>query len=100
MASFETFSVEHEPDTFSGYGSYTGFTSGGGDPTGVFFGEDDVSVDQPAASPYGSVPVVNGNGNEGFFEGDDGVFASDGPMLPSPIEMEPEEGYALREWRR
>ncbi|KAL2320749.1 hypothetical protein Fmac_029718 [Flemingia macrophylla] len=29
-----------------------------------------------------------------------GVFVSDGPVLPPPIEMEPEEGYALREWRR
>jgi hypothetical protein len=25
---------------------------------------------------------------------------SDGPILPPPTEMEPEEGFALREWRR
>lgn len=26
--------------------------------------------------------------------------AADGPILPSPVEMQSEEGYALREWRR
>jgi len=30
-----------------------------------------------------------------------GVFvASNGPILPPPVEMQPEEGFALREWRR
>lgn len=124
MSSFDTFSLEPEANT---HGGYTGFTSGGGDdyigtghfsaePPGVFHGEGDVSVDHVAVSPesfgfedrtsgyyqppYGSVPVENGNGNGGFFESDDGVFTSDGPMLPPLSEMEPEEGYALREWRR
>ncbi|XP_043725817.1 clathrin light chain 2-like [Telopea speciosissima] len=31
---------------------------------------------------------------------DDGFVASDGPMLPPPSEMQSEEGFALREWRR
>lgn len=32
------------------------------------------------------------------FTGD--IHASNGPILPPPVEMEPEEGFALREWRR
>ncbi|XP_038714430.1 clathrin light chain 1-like [Tripterygium wilfordii] len=41
------------------------------------------------------------NGNDGG-GGDDygGFFASEGPVLPPPSEMEPEEGAAFREWRR
>ncbi|KAJ6369447.1 hypothetical protein OIU76_027802 [Salix suchowensis] len=31
---------------------------------------------------------------------DAGFFVSDGPILPPPTEMEPEEGFTLREWRR
>ncbi|PIA30627.1 hypothetical protein AQUCO_05400014v1 [Aquilegia coerulea] len=31
---------------------------------------------------------------------DDGLFTSDGPVLPPPMEMQPEEGVAFREWRR
>ncbi|CAL5388637.1 unnamed protein product [Camellia sinensis] len=36
-------------------------------------------------------PELNGNS---------GYVASDGPILPPPADMEPEEGLALREWRR
>ncbi|KAL5984424.1 hypothetical protein ACLOJK_018529 [Asimina triloba] len=38
------------------------------------------------------------NGKAGFDE----VFAteSDGPVLPPPPEMQPEEGFMLHEWRR
>ena len=57
-------------------------------------------------SPFNPIHVDNGNGNENGYGGfgengiDDGVFNSDGPVLPPPTEMEPEEGFALREWRR
>lgn len=126
MSSFDAFSVDgeelninsssahpfadhHEDDTYSGYdGGYSSFS--GGFPT-----EGDVAVDHTAAespeafgfsdpnpnysqSPFESVPVENGNENGNGY-GDD-VFVSDGPVLPPPSEMEPEEGYALREWRR
>ncbi|KAL8229637.1 hypothetical protein R6Q57_014537 [Mikania cordata] len=30
----------------------------------------------------------------------DGIFTSDGPLLPPPGEMKRDEGFALREWRR
>ncbi|GMP23374.1 hypothetical protein CsSME_00001003 [Camellia sinensis var. sinensis] len=38
-------------------------------------------------------PEANGKAFDG------GSVASNGPILPPPAEMEPEEGYALREWR-
>ncbi|GAV74435.1 Clathrin_lg_ch domain-containing protein [Cephalotus follicularis] len=50
-------------------------------------------------SPYDSIHVENGNRN-GYAVADDAVFASDGPLLPPPSEMEPDDGFALREWRR
>ncbi|KAM1041091.1 hypothetical protein TB1_029655 [Malus domestica] len=39
-------------------------------------------------------PESNGQGFDGGFGG------SDDPILPVPSEMLPEEGFALREWRR
>ena len=32
--------------------------------------------------------------------GDGGFVESNGSILPPPLEMEAEEGFALREWRR
>ncbi|KAF5177230.1 Clathrin light chain [Thalictrum thalictroides] len=49
----------------------------------------------------------HGNGSNGHImkpydlgADDDGLFTSDGPVLPPPMEMQPEEGVAFREWRR
>ncbi|KAK9285602.1 hypothetical protein L1049_024797 [Liquidambar formosana] len=60
--------------------------------------------DEYSPSPFGSsLPEQNGDGM-GYGIGGDadegGVFVSDEPMLPPPSEMQPEEGFALREWRR
>ncbi|XP_038689310.1 clathrin light chain 1-like [Tripterygium wilfordii] len=112
--------------SYSNYGSYPNFApveDFSGDHhhvSGGFPADGDVSVDHAQSpeifgygsssvdadpnpsysqSPFGSVHVENGNGN-GYGAGDDDIFASDGPVLPPPGEMEPEEGYALREWRR
>lgn len=105
-----------------GYGSYSNFPpSGAVDFSGGFPADDDVAVDHTSASPeifgfddpnpsysqspFDPIHVDNGNGNENGYGGlggngiGDDVF-SDGPVLPPPTEMEPEEGFALREWRR
>ena len=31
---------------------------------------------------------------------DEGFGGSNGPILPPPVDVQPEEGFALREWRR
>ncbi|EEF43244.1 conserved hypothetical protein [Ricinus communis] len=130
MASFDTFgmdgveeihtssnhrSFEEEDDveSYSNYGSYSNFTTGGGDVTidhvtaassPDVFGFGSSSADPNPSysqSPFSPIHVENGNGNSyNGTGGDDDVFASDGPILPPPTEMEPEEGFALREWRR
>ena len=95
-------------------------------PSRGFLADGDVAVDHTSAlpeiyrfdypspnysqSPFNPIHVDNGNGNENCYGGfdennisigiDDGVFSFDGPMLPPSIEMEPEEGFALREWRQ
>lgn len=108
-----------DDDEFSGYGAYSSFSGNNQHSSSGFPGEEsDVTVDHVAESPdifgFGSsdpnpsysqspfsssVHVENGNGN-GYGAGSDNVFESDGPVLPPPTEMEPEEGFALREWRR
>ncbi|KAE9613529.1 hypothetical protein Lal_00016031 [Lupinus albus] len=111
-SSFDAFSVddlntnsEHlnavDDDTYSGYASYSAFsgvdnTSTAASPEIFGFSDPDPSYSQ---SPFAPVHVSeNGNGNS-YGDGDD-VFVSDGPVLPPPGDMESEEGYALREWRR
>ncbi|ESW20186.1 hypothetical protein PHAVU_006G187800 [Phaseolus vulgaris] len=122
MSSFDTFTDDlnvnsssthqhdDDEDNFSGYAGYSSFT-------GDFSADGDVAVDHSAAaspeiygftdptpaysqSPFESASVENGNENGNGYGDGDGVFVSDGPVLPPPTEMEPEEGYALREWRR
>ncbi|CAL5351476.1 hypothetical protein CsSME_00038844 [Camellia sinensis var. sinensis] len=55
------------------------------------FFADGESVMEPAEEDDVFSPERNGNG---------GFVASDETILPPPAEMEPEEGFALREWRR
>ncbi|KAL2344016.1 hypothetical protein Fmac_005301 [Flemingia macrophylla] len=114
-STFDAFTVDEDhfaapppsADAFSGYGDYSTFPAA-----------DDVPVDQASSpeifglsdpdpgysySPFKPVHMVqNGdeNGTENGYGDGDGVFVSDGPVLPPPGEMEPDEGYALREWRR
>lgn len=65
-----------------------------------YLGPDSFSnFDSTAAD---SPPPIYVSGGE--FPSDPAYFSSEtndnGPILPPPAEMEPEEGYALREWRR
>ncbi|KAJ6925809.1 hypothetical protein NC651_010290 [Populus alba x Populus x berolinensis] len=95
-SNFASYSTAAVPGDFPGGDVSVDHASGSPDVFG--FGSD-ADPDFSHQSPFGSVHVENGNGN-GYNGADDDVFVSDGPILPPPTEMEPEEGYALREWRR
>ncbi|KAL0914045.1 hypothetical protein M5K25_017543 [Dendrobium thyrsiflorum] len=108
--SYSTFAADEEekdPIQISG----DGLTSSGF-PAGVGFVHDDSILPSPdgygylsdrhqrfnsIASPF---PMPDSNGNA-FGEGvNGGVFISDDPIYSPPSEMQPDEGFFLREWRR
>lgn len=70
----------------------------------VFVSHHPITSDSPAPPP----PIfVSGGGISSdqaefssFSPEANGYVESDGPILPSLDEMQPEEGSALREWRR
>nr|DAD26692.1 TPA_asm: hypothetical protein HUJ06_028160 [Nelumbo nucifera] len=66
---------------------------------------DDVFTSQPI--PETPSPIYGTGGGFSAFSPesngkafDDGFAPSDGPILPPHTEMQPEEGFALREWKR
>ncbi|KAJ7961254.1 Clathrin light chain [Quillaja saponaria] len=68
---------------------------------------DDVFTSQPLTEAPSSPSIYSTGGRNSGFSPEqngkalDGDFsASNSPILPPPLEMEPEKGFALREWRR
>ncbi|XP_009369153.2 clathrin light chain 2-like [Pyrus x bretschneideri] len=58
---------------------------------------DDAFATQPASEAFSPPSIYAESNGQGF---DGGFGGSDDPILPPPSEMLPEEGFALREWRR
>ncbi|XP_020096652.1 clathrin light chain 2-like [Ananas comosus] len=73
-------------------------------PEGYGFGSGPIhGYGSPAPSPFGTMADSNGRGygEEEEDEEENGrIFASDGPILPDLDQMQREEGFVLREWRR
>ena len=61
-------------------------------PPPIYASGSGLGSDRPEFSPFS--PEMNGK----LFDGDFG--GSDGPILPPPADMQPDDGFALREWRR
>ncbi|KAK9131740.1 hypothetical protein Scep_011268 [Stephania cephalantha] len=64
--------------------------------------EEEVGNGGYSQSPFTEMPESNGHHGKAYDIGADadGIFSSDGPVLPPPMEMQAEEGFARREWRR
>ncbi|KAJ6370697.1 hypothetical protein OIU77_001243 [Salix suchowensis] len=71
-----------------------------GASTEVFGFESDAVPNSLIESVRARYMPTTGNGSNEYNGADAGFFVSDGPILPPPTEMEPEEGFTLREWRR
>lgn len=96
-------------DSFSNFDADSVKDSAGGDSSPVFGGHQsysdggDVFSSQPVPETRSPPSVYSNAGFSPEHNGkglDEDFGASDGPVVPPPMDMEPEEGFALREWRR
>lgn len=92
---------DDEDSVYVGYDSFSNFAGsesvvdsaiGGESP--VYVSGGGFSADPAEFSSFST--EANGMG----FDGGHAAEAADEPILPPPAEMEHEEGFALREWRR
>ncbi|XP_062166789.1 clathrin light chain 2-like [Alnus glutinosa] len=99
--SFSNFDAESVKDSAAGdsspiFASSQSYSSG----NDVFSSQpvlEDLSPPSVYATAGGFSEFSPGQNGEGF---DGGFDSLDGPILPPPAEMQVEEGFALREWRR
>ncbi|RRT56887.1 hypothetical protein B296_00011622 [Ensete ventricosum] len=86
--------IEEDPITTVELGGSAGFPPS---PEGFGYVADPIQEFPSEPAPFS---MLDSNG-QGYVEVDDGgAFTSDGPTLPPPAEMQPEEGFILQEWRR